>query len=125
MDSSHVCRGQTSQGSAAEDLWGTQCGCNAQASWSTEVSGFEGGHQPPADSRDLGALEGNWPRLADADGGRSEGVGVSAIQLPLGADASRCSSGTLGVSVVETQLSNHQCITLYAIHHAMLICNTA
>lgn len=31
----------------------------------------------------------------------------------------------LGVSVVETQLSNHQCITFYSIHHAMLICNTA
>lgn len=92
MDGSHDRRRATGQGSAAEDLWRTHRDCNAQASWSTKVSGLEGGHQPPADSRDFGALEGNWPRLADTDGGRSEGVGVSAIQPPLGADASRCSS---------------------------------
>jgi hypothetical protein len=27
----------------------------------------------------------------------------------------------LGISVVEAQLSDQECITLYAIHHAMLI----
>ena len=32
---------------------------------------------------------------------------------------------TLDVSVVETQLSDHQCITLNAVHHAMLIRNAA
>ncbi len=41
------------------------------------------------------------------------------------AQPTRGGPSRLGVSVVETQLSNHQCITFYSIHHAMLICNTA
>ena len=46
----------------------------------------------------------------------SDSLRLTVNPLKSAVDLSR-----LGVSVVETQLSNHKCITFYSIRHAMLI----